>query len=160
MPLSSLIALGHVHSRMTCKQGVYSGHFYSTSSNPLLLRDAPDAARMLYRSFTPKRHRQLQVKNLPKVPTWRLERDSNLRPFERRAMNLPMSHHAPQGVCRLFHNIIINLIDNAVKLRNNFINRLNIQMRVWLLMLSMTIAFLRQHHLRGRSQRKSFHHWI
>ena len=30
------------------------------------------------------RHRQLQVKDLPKVPTWRLERDSNPRPFGRK----------------------------------------------------------------------------
>src|SRR6218665_3398818 len=45
------------------------------------------------RSFTPKRHRQLRMKNLPKVPTWRLKRDSNPRPFGRKATNLPMSHH-------------------------------------------------------------------
>ena len=32
-------------------------------------------------SFTPKCHRQLRVKDLPKVPTWRREWDSNLRPF-------------------------------------------------------------------------------
>ena len=44
---------------------------------------------------TPKRHRQLWVKDLPKVPTWRLERDLNPRPFGRKAPNLPLSHHAP-----------------------------------------------------------------
>src|SRR6218665_1945412 len=32
---------------------------------------------ILCRSLTPKRHRQLRVKDLPKVPTWRLERNSN-----------------------------------------------------------------------------------
>src|SRR6218665_2395564 len=31
-----------------------------------------------------------------KVPTWRLERESNPRPFGREATNLSMSHHAPQ----------------------------------------------------------------
>src|SRR6218665_540089 len=36
-------------------------------------------------SFTLKRHRHLRVKNLPKVPTWRLEQDSNPRPFRRKA---------------------------------------------------------------------------
>src|SRR6218665_3694240 len=36
---------------------------------------------------TPKRYRQLRVKDLPKVPTWRLEWDSNLRPSERKALN-------------------------------------------------------------------------
>src|SRR6218665_1509249 len=39
-------------------------------------------------------HRQLRVKVLPKVPVWRLERDSNPQPFGRKAPNLPMSHHA------------------------------------------------------------------
>src|SRR6218665_1200290 len=38
-------------------------YFYSTSSNPLLLRGAPDTARILCRSFTPKCHRQLRVKD-------------------------------------------------------------------------------------------------
>ena len=42
----------------------------NASSNPLLLRGAPDPARILCRNFTPKRHRQLWVKDLPKVPTW------------------------------------------------------------------------------------------
>ena len=58
---------------------IHSGYFYSASSSPLLLSSAPDTARILCRSFTPKRHRQLRVKDLPKVPTWRLEWDSNLR---------------------------------------------------------------------------------
>src|SRR6218665_1589923 len=71
--------------------------FYIASSDPLLLTFAPDTARVLCRSFTPKRHRQqLREKDLPKVPTWRLERDSNPRPFGRKASNLQMSHHAQQ----------------------------------------------------------------
>jgi len=37
---------------------------------------APDTARILRRGFTPKRHRQQWVKDLPKVPAWRLERNS------------------------------------------------------------------------------------
>ena len=78
---------------------VYSGYFYSVSSSPLLLRGAPDTGWILCRSFTPKRHRQLRVKDLPKVPTWRLERDSKPRPFGRKATNLPMSHHAPHHSC-------------------------------------------------------------
>src|SRR6218665_971909 len=48
---------------------IHSGHFYSAAPNRLLLRSATDTARILCRSFTPKRHRQLRVKNLPKVPT-------------------------------------------------------------------------------------------
>src|SRR6218665_3814474 len=77
---------------------VHSGYFYSASSSLLLLRGA---ARILCRSFTPKRHRQLRVKVLPKVPTWRLERDSNPRPFGRKASTIPMSHHVPLEACSL-----------------------------------------------------------
>src|SRR6218665_285044 len=73
-----------------------SDHFYSASSSPLLLRSAPNTARTLCLSFTPIHHSQLRVKDLPKVPTWRLERDSNPRPSGRKASTLPMSHHVPQ----------------------------------------------------------------
>ena len=38
---------------------IHSGHFYSASSSPLLLRNAPNTAQILCRSFTLKRHRQL-----------------------------------------------------------------------------------------------------
>src|SRR6218665_1269437 len=51
---------------------IYSGYFYSASSSPLLLRGAPHTAWIPHRSFTPKRHRQLRVKDLPKIPTWQL----------------------------------------------------------------------------------------
>ena len=44
----------------------------------------------------PKRHRQLRVKDLPKVPTQRLEWDTNLRPSGDKAPNVPLRHHAPQ----------------------------------------------------------------
>src|SRR6218665_1682173 len=43
----------HFHSFMQ------SGHFYSASSSPLLLRSAPDTARILCMSFTPKRHKSV-----------------------------------------------------------------------------------------------------
>ena len=38
---------------------IHSDHLYSASSSPLLLRFAPDTARILCRNFTPKCHRQL-----------------------------------------------------------------------------------------------------
>src|SRR6218665_2308834 len=41
------------------KSFIHSDHFYGASSSPLLLRSAPDIARILCRSFTPKRNRQL-----------------------------------------------------------------------------------------------------
>src|SRR6218665_2309357 len=75
---------------------IHSGYFYSVSSSPLLLRGTTDAARILCWSFTPKRHRQLRVKDLPKARTWWLERDSNPRPFGRKASNVPMIHKSPQ----------------------------------------------------------------
>jgi len=58
---------------------IYSGYFYSVSSSPLILRGTPNTARILCWSFTPKRNRQLWVKDLPKVHTWRLEWDLNLQ---------------------------------------------------------------------------------
>src|SRR6218665_521288 len=74
---------------------IHSGYLYSASSSPVLFRGAPDTALILCRSFTLKRHRQLRVKDLPKAPTWRLERDSNPQPSGRKVSNLPMSHHEP-----------------------------------------------------------------
>src|SRR6218665_1526465 len=62
---------------LVCHSFIHSGYFYSISSSPLLLRGSPDTARILCRSFTLKHHRQLRVKDLPKVPTWQLERESN-----------------------------------------------------------------------------------
>ena len=59
---------------------IHSDHFYSASLSPLIPRSAHDKARTLCRSFTPKRHSQLWVEDLPKVPTWWLERESNPRP--------------------------------------------------------------------------------
>ena len=69
--LDTLLAYPHfMHSF------IHSGHFFGASSSPLLLtvlRSAPDTARILCLSFTPKRHTQLRVKDLPKVPyTWQL----------------------------------------------------------------------------------------
>src|SRR6218665_1540593 len=53
------------------KSFIHSEYFCSTFQSQLLLRGAPDTARILCRRFTPKHHRQLRVKDLPKVPTWR-----------------------------------------------------------------------------------------
>jgi len=75
---------------------IHSGYFYSASSSPLLLRGAPDTARILCRNFT-----QLWVKDLPKVPTWRLERESNPRPLGRKVSTQPM-HHLPTPHHRCF----------------------------------------------------------
>ena len=62
---------------------IHSGYFYSASSSPQLLRCVPDTARILCRIFMPKRLRQLLAKDVPKIPKWRLERESNARPLGR-----------------------------------------------------------------------------
>ena len=85
---------------------IHSGYFYGASSSPLLLRSASNTGRILCCSFTLKRHRQLRVKDLPKFPTWWLERDSNPQPFGRKASNLPMSHHAPRQVATVVLGVI------------------------------------------------------
>ena len=59
---------------------IHSGHFYSARSSPLLLRGAHDYSTDTVLEFHAEAHRQLQVKDLPKVPTWRLKRESNPRP--------------------------------------------------------------------------------
>ena len=57
-----------------------SGHFNSASSSPLLLRGAPDYSTDTVLEFHAEAHRQLQVKDLPKVPMWWLEWESNPKP--------------------------------------------------------------------------------
>jgi len=59
-----MLGLQQYRGQPTAKTFIHSGYFYSASSSPLLLRGAPDTARILCRSFTPKRHRQLRVKDL------------------------------------------------------------------------------------------------
>jgi len=59
---------------------IHSGHFYINPSSPLLLRGAPDYSMDTVSEFHAEAHRQLQVKDFPRVPTWRLERESNPRP--------------------------------------------------------------------------------
>src|SRR6218665_97934 len=48
---------------------IHSDHFYNAPSSPLLLRSAPDyTARILYRSFTPKRTGNCRYKGLAQGP--------------------------------------------------------------------------------------------
>ena len=69
--------------------------------------------------------RALWARKLLKVPTWRLERDSNPRPFGRKATNLPMSHHAPSNEPLCLQSLQIGLHRNG---SNNV-------KRKWLLLL-------------------------
>src|SRR6218665_2621044 len=69
---------------------IHSSHFYSTSSSLLLLRSAPDTAWILCPSFTPKRHRQLRVKDLhPYVAARAGFEPTTLRPKGFNSTNAP-----------------------------------------------------------------------
>ena len=86
---------------------IHSDHFYCTSSSPLLLRSAPDTAQILCRSFTPKRLGQLWIKDLPMVPTWRLEWESNPWPSGWKLSTQPMRYHVPQIFERVSHCVFL-----------------------------------------------------
>src|SRR6218665_1522614 len=58
---------------------IHSGHFYSAPSSLVVLRGTPDYSTDTVSEFHAEAHRQLQVNDLPMVPTWRLERESNPR---------------------------------------------------------------------------------
>jgi len=53
---------------------IHSGYFYSASLSLLLIKGAPDKARILHRSFMPRRQGNCELRT--KVPTWQLEWDS------------------------------------------------------------------------------------
>ena len=69
-------------------------HFYSASHGKSLSEALLTTEIDTVRVYTTKRYRQLQVKDLPKIPMWRLERDSNPQPSGRKALSLPMRHNA------------------------------------------------------------------
>jgi|SRR6218665_3130244 len=72
---------------------IHSDHFCSAPSSQLLLRSAPDYSTDTASEFHAEAHRQLQVKEWPKVPTWRLERESNSRSSGRKSSSQPRCHH-------------------------------------------------------------------
>src|SRR6218665_200404 len=51
------------------------------------------SARILVPEFHAEAPQTIAIKNLPKVPTWRLEEDSDPRPSGRKASTLPMHHY-------------------------------------------------------------------
>src|SRR6218665_3203526 len=78
------IVLSFIHSF------IHSGQFYSAPSSPILPRGAPDCSTDTLSEFHAEAHRQLQVKDLPKVPTWRLELYS--RNWPESGIRAPMPH--------------------------------------------------------------------
>src|SRR6218665_221103 len=82
---------------------IHSGLFYSVSSSPLLLTGAPDTARILCRSFTPKRHRQLRATDLPKVPTLYVAARAGFEPTTPRTIDVESTNEPPcptVGYCK------------------------------------------------------------
>src|SRR5688572_3651397 len=74
---------------------------YSAPSG-FLLRGAPDYSADAESEFHAEAHEQLRVKDLPRVPTRRLEVDSNPQPSGCKAPNIPLHHRAPRwcrGIC-------------------------------------------------------------
>src|SRR6478672_3593678 len=60
-----------------------------------LLRGAPDYSADTESEFHAEAHEQLRVKDLPRVPTRRIEVDSNPQPSGCKAPNIPLHHRAP-----------------------------------------------------------------
>src|SRR6218665_1563864 len=68
-------------------------NFCCAFSSPLLLGGTPDYRIDIVSELT---CRSSTVKDFLKVPTWRPKWASNVQPSGRRALNLPLSHQAPQ----------------------------------------------------------------
>src|SRR5688572_33363434 len=64
---------------------------YSAPSR-FLLRGAPDYSADTESEFHTEAHEQLRVKDLPRVPTRRLEVDLNPQPSDCKAPNTPLHH--------------------------------------------------------------------
>ena len=67
---------------------------YSAPSR-FLLRGAPDYSADTESEFHAEAHEQLRVKDLPRVPTRRLEVNSSPQPSGCKAPNIPLHHRAP-----------------------------------------------------------------
>src|SRR6188768_1644649 len=73
---------------------LYLNTCYSTPHR-FLFRGAPDYCADAESEFHAEAHEQLRVKDLPTVPTRRLEVDSNPQPSSCKAPNIPLHHRAP-----------------------------------------------------------------
>src|SRR6188768_3362058 len=68
-----------------------------------LLRVAPDYSVDTESKFHAEAHEQLQVKDLPRVPTQRLEVDSNPQASGCKAPNIPLHHRTPRRCHQLLN---------------------------------------------------------
>ena len=69
MPSNNAASTVDTPAQSSAYNFIHSGHFYSAPSSPLLLRGAPDYSTDTVLEFHAEAHRQLQVEDLPKVPT-------------------------------------------------------------------------------------------
>src|SRR5688572_2245967 len=74
---------------------IHFRYLYSAPSR-FLLRGAPDYSADTESEFHAEAHEQLRAKDLPRVPTRRLEVDSNPQPSGCKAPNIPLHHRVPQ----------------------------------------------------------------
>src|SRR5688572_21452902 len=73
---------------------IHFRYLYSALSR-FLLRAPPDYSAHTESEFHAEAHEQLRVKDLPRVPTRRLQVDSNPQPSDCKAPNIPLHHRAP-----------------------------------------------------------------
>src|SRR5678815_108277 len=73
---------------------IHFRYLYSAPSR-FLLRGAPDYSAYTESEFHAEAHEQLRVQDLPRVPTRRLEVDSNPQPSDCKAPNIPLHHRTP-----------------------------------------------------------------
>ena len=100
LQLSLRVLYGFSHYSTGLGLFIHSFYFFKTSTTQKRSRHSTDTVP----EFHAKRQRQLWVKDLSKVPTWRLERESNPWLFGRKASTLPKRHQVPQR-----YNVIIAL---------------------------------------------------
>src|SRR6218665_1355393 len=75
---------------------IHSRDFYSAYSRPLYYSEALPTQHGYCVGVSRRSALATASEGLAQGPyTWRLERDSDPRPFGRKASNLPMNHHAP-----------------------------------------------------------------
>src|SRR5688572_16116110 len=85
----------HVYGTILCMY-VCMSTCYSAPSR-FLLRGASDYSADTQSEFHAEAHEQLRVKNLPRVPTRRLEVDLNPQLSGCKAPNIPLHHRAPRN---------------------------------------------------------------
>src|ERR1043165_1754473 len=92
---------------------IHFRYLYSAPSR-FLLRGVPDYSADTESEFQAEELEQLRVKDLPRVPTWRLEVDSNPQPCGCKAPNIPHTTASIQSLARSdMHKTLIRHWSNS-----------------------------------------------